>query len=131
MEYKLLNNFNITDKAKQRIDEIKEENKNIFIRIMITTGGCAGHQYHILMDDYIGETDYVLQLNDKNNEKLVYLVIDETSLEFVKDGTIDFEDNLEFSGFKIDNPNVKATCNCGNSFSCTGGFITKKDDCKN
>lgn len=136
---KLLKDVKLTENAIKRIEELKEDNKDVFIRIMITSGGCAGSQYYILMDDYIGETDYVLKLkkynikNDKikKNEELVFLVIDEVSLEILHNSTIDFEDGLEFSGFKIDNPNVTATCNCGNSFTCGGGFVVKKSDCKN
>ena len=130
MKFKRLTDFKITSNAKTRIDEIKEENNDIFIRVMITSGGCAGHQYYILMDDYIGDSDYVLRKKFKNKIK-VYVVIDEQSLEFLHNSKMDFEDSLEFSGFKIINPNVTATCNCGNSFSCSGGFVIKKEDCKN
>ena len=130
MEYKKLTNFKITQKCKKRINEIKKDNENVFIRVMITTGGCAGNQYHILMDDYIGETDYVL-IKKYNKKDTIYVVIDEVSLQLLKNSTMDFENSLEFSGFKIDNPNAKAVCNCGNSFNCSGGFVEKKEDCKN
>ncbi len=127
---KLLKNFSISKEAIERINELKQDNQEIFIRIMITSGGCAGHQYHILMDDYIGETDYILRKRYKNKNS-PYVVIDEASLEFVKNGKLNYAESLEFSGFSIENPNAKATCNCGNSFSCSGGFVVKKDDCKN
>ena len=129
---KNLTDIKLTKNAIKRIDELKEENKDIFIRIMITNGGCAGKQYYILMDDYIGDTDFVLKLqNKKYNEKLVYIVIDSSSLEILHNSTIDFEDALEFSGFKIDNPNIKSMCQCGNSFNCSEDCIIKKEDCKN
>ena len=130
MAHRQLTDIKLTENAIKRIDELKQDCKDVFIRILITCGGCAGSQYHILMDDYIGETDHVLEL-EKDGEKLVYLVIDDVSLEVLHNSTIDFSDGLEFSGFKVDNPNVKATCNCGNSFSCSGGFIPKSKDCKN
>ena len=162
MSQRILTDITLTENAKQRIDELKQDNKNIFIRIMITEGGCAGKQYYILMDDYIGETDYVLQQESNNhilssqrptnkttitektnsasnctdtlqsyNQENIYIVIDENSLEFLHNSTIDFENKLEFSGFKIDNPNISATCNCGNSFTCSGECVIKKEDCKN
>jgi iron-sulfur cluster assembly accessory protein len=31
---------------------------------------------------------------------------------------IDFLDSMEGSGFKFSNPNAKASCGCGSSFSC-------------
>ena len=104
---------------------------------MIVSGGCAGMQYHILMDDYIGEMDKIVLLRKKKNvaPKDVFVVIDETSLKYLNGGKIDFQDSLEFSGFTIDNPNVKAVCNCGNSFSCTdcgvNGIIPQSELCKN
>ena len=107
----------LTKQAINRINELKCENSEVFIRVMITTGGCAGKQYCILMDDYIGETDFCLRKRF-NNKLSVYVVIDENSLKYVKGSKMDFADGLEFSGFKLKNPNITAMCNCGNSFSC-------------
>lgn len=130
MKNKLLSDFKITSKAKRRIEEIKVDNKDVFIRIMVTEGGCAGHQYHILMDDYIGETDFVLKQKNKKEEELVYVVIDKSSLEYLRGGELDFLDDLNFSGFKIKNPNAKTTCNCGNSFNCNSIILKNKKKCK-
>ena len=134
---KVITVFKLTKGASVRIKELKTDNPEIFIRVMIVSGGCAGMQYHILMDDYIGEMDKVILLRKKKNitQKDVYVVIDETSLQYLNGGKIDFKDSLEFSGFTIDNPNVKGVCNCGNSFSCTNcgvdGIIPQSEECKN
>ena len=109
--------ISLTNQAINRINELKCENSEVFIRVMITTGGCAGKQYCILMDDYIGETDFCLRKRF-NNKLSVYVVIDENSLKYVKGSKMDFADGLEFSGFTLKNPNITAMCNCGNSFSC-------------
>lgn len=134
---KIITTFKLAKEASARIKELKTDNPEIFIRVMIVSGGCAGMQYHILMDDYIGEMDKIILLRKKKNitQKDVYVVIDETSLQYLNGGKIDFQDGLEFSGFTIDNPNVKGVCNCGNSFSCTdcgvNGVIPQSDCCKN
>ena len=134
---KVITVFKLTKGASTRIKELKTDNPEIFIRVMIVSGGCAGMQYHILMDDYIGEMDKVILLRKKKNitQKDVYVVIDETSLQYLNGGKIDFKDSLEFSGFTVDNPNVKGVCNCGNSFSCTNcgvdGIIPQSEKCKN
>ena len=134
---KLITTFKLTKDASARIKELKADNPEIFIRIMIVSGGCAGMQYHILMDDYIGEMDKIVLLRKKKNivPKDVFVVIDETSLQYLNGGKIDFQDRLEFSGFTIDNPNVKGVCNCGNSFSCTdcgvNGIIPQSEGCMN
>ena len=134
---KVITAFKLTKGASARIKELKTDNPEIFIRVMIVSGGCAGMQYHILMDDYIGEMDKVILLRKKKNitQKDVHVVIDETSLQYLNGGKIDFQDSLEFSGFTVDNPNVKGVCNCGNSFSCTNcgvdGIIPQSEECKN
>lgn len=127
---KILKNFSMTRKAKSRIDEIKNDNENIFIRIMIVEGGCAGLQYHILMDDYVGETDFILKRKNKKKDT-IYVVIDKKSLKYLHNSKIDFIDELSFSGFKINNPNTKSVCKCGNSFNCSGIQVKKKNNCKN
>ena len=124
---KILNSFFLSRKAKSRIDEIKSDNKDIFIRVMIVKGGCAGYQYYILMDDYVGENDLILmKKNIHYNEELIYVVTDKESFKFIKNGKLDFNDSFEFSGFTIKNPNAKRTCNCGNSFNCIGEKKTKQ-----
>ena len=134
---KLITSFKLTKSASARIKELKSDNQEIFIRIMIVSGGCAGMQYHILMDDSIGEMDKIIILRKKKNvlPKDVFVVIDETSLKYLNGGKIDFQDSLEFSGFTIDNPNVKCVCNCGNSFSCNdcgvNGVIPQSANCSN
>lgn len=107
--------FKVTDEAKKQIEESCHQDINnlSFLRIMIEIGGCAGMKYHIIIDDYIADNDLMMKFNDK-----IYLVIDDYSMEYLKDGILDFEETLEFSGFKIDNPNAKSSCSCGNSFGC-------------
>jgi iron-sulfur cluster assembly accessory protein len=36
---------------------------------------------------------------------------------YLGDVTIDYVETLEGAGFKFNNPNVKSTCGCGQSFS--------------
>jgi iron-sulfur cluster assembly protein len=43
-------------------------------------------------------------------------LIDAESADFLRDATLDFEDGLTGSGFRIVNPNAARTCGCGTSF---------------
>ena len=36
---------------------------------------------------------------------------------YIGDATIDFIDDMNSRGFKIENPQAKSTCGCGSSFS--------------
>jgi iron-sulfur cluster assembly accessory protein len=44
------------------------------------------------------------------------VVIDRKSLPYLGGATIDFLDDLQRSGFTIDNPNAGGSCACGDSF---------------
>jgi iron-sulfur cluster insertion protein len=64
------------------------------------------------LDNKINDDDIKLE---KNGQILV--VTDNVSLEFVHDSMVDFVQDLGGSYFKINNPNAKASCGCGSSFS--------------
>ncbi|MBK6710251.1 MAG: iron-sulfur cluster assembly accessory protein [Chloroflexi bacterium] len=46
----------------------------------------------------------------------VKVFIDPTSMMYLTNATIDYEDSIMGGGFKIDNPNAVSTCGCGTSF---------------
>ena len=45
------------------------------------------------------------------------VVVDPVSLPFMQGSEIDFVDDLIGAQFKVNNPNVTASCGCGTSFS--------------
>ena len=45
------------------------------------------------------------------------LVIDRKSFLFVNGSTLLYKDGLMDTGFQLENPNVKRSCGCGESFS--------------
>ena len=47
----------------------------------------------------------------------IEVVIDEVSLDLLKDSEVDFVEDLIGSYFSIKNPNASSTCGCGSSFS--------------
>ena len=48
---------------------------------------------------------------------LVRVVIDKFSFTHLEGGTLNFSDGLNGTGFGIENPNAKASCGCGSSFT--------------
>ena len=46
----------------------------------------------------------------------VRVVVDEKSALYLVGTTLDYVDTVMESGFKIQNPNAKSTCGCGQSF---------------
>ena len=104
-----------TNSAIERIHEIqqKEKNHDKFLRVSISGGGCSGFQYIFELDNKNLDGDIkILEENYKTNA-----VSDETSIEFLKGAEIDFIRELGASYFKVNNPNAKANCGCGSSFS--------------
>lgn len=105
----------LSQSALERINEItiKENNLGKFLRVSISGGGCSGFQYIFELDNKLAEGDIKIA---ENGEKII-AVTDETSLPFLENAQIDFVKELGASYFKVNNPNAKASCGCGSSFS--------------
>jgi iron-sulfur cluster assembly accessory protein len=105
----------LTNSALERIKEIrqKEANKEKFLRISISGGGCSGFQYIFELDEKSLDGD--IEIAKESVKKLV--ITDETSMPFLEGAEIDFIQELGSSYFKVNNPNAKANCGCGSSFS--------------
>jgi iron-sulfur cluster assembly protein len=81
------------------------------LRLYITGGGCSGYQYGLALVNKIEPADSIFETDG------VRLVIDEVSIKYLQGATVDFVERMTSSGFKIINPNVLASCNCGQSFN--------------
>ena len=81
------------------------------LRIGVRGGGCSGNSYFMEFCD--GETtgDQVFMSNG------LKLVVDDKSVMLLAGTEIDFVSGLMGSGFKFNNPNVRHSCACGESFS--------------
>jgi iron-sulfur cluster assembly protein len=81
------------------------------LRMKVVGGGCSGLSYQLSFDPNLKETD--AQVENAG----VRVVIDEKSALYLVGTTLDYIDTLMESGFKIQNPNAKNSCGCGQSFS--------------
>ncbi len=88
-----------------------EEDANLFLRVSIKGGGCAGLKYNLDIDDKSSPYDVTCTLGELN------VAVDAFSLHYLANTTIDYQESLEGAGFKFDNPNARKTCGCGSSFS--------------
>ncbi len=110
-----MNSITFTNSAISRIQEIKQnpDNQEKFLRISISGGGCSGFQYVMELDNKLAEGD--IKIAEENSKILA--VTDEVSLPFLQNSEIEFVKELGASYFKVNNPNAKASCGCGSSFS--------------
>ncbi|WP_091432406.1 HesB/IscA family protein [Aliiroseovarius sediminilitoris] len=100
----------VTDRAFARLSEIGAGAQGKALRVAVEGGGCSGFQYDISLDDP-AEGDLVLEGAGER------VVVDEVSLPFLTNATIDFSEELIGARFIVDNPNASASCGCGTSFS--------------
>ena len=80
------------------------------LRMKVVGGGCSGFQYELGFDEQ-KSSDKIAEHNG------LKVLIDPRSLLYLAGSTLDFNDGLMESGFKITNPNANSTCGCGESFS--------------
>ena len=107
--------INVTDRAVEAIrDCIAAENKTVdaaYLRVAVKGGGCSGLMYNLTIDDQASDTDLVITSGD------VRIVVDKKSKLFLHGLTLDYTTGLNGKGFIFSNPNAKATCGCGESFT--------------
>lgn len=102
----------VTPAAVSKIRELIEQ-RNIpdhALRVFVAGGGCSGLSYGMAFESNIQEFDTLVE-----NEG-VKLVIDATSMMYLKGAVIDYVDSLMGGGFRIENPNAVSSCGCGSSF---------------
>ena len=96
------------EKAKTLMD--REDREGYFLRLKVVGGGCSGLQYQLMFDNEQVDLDQEAEFDG------LKVVVDPKSAVYVVGTTIDYVDDLNQSGFKIDNPNATNTCGCGESF---------------
>jgi len=105
--------FTLAESAVQRLRELTEKQKTPEggLRILVKGGGCSGLSYAMEWADKAKEKDKVFERDG------VRVFIDSKSFLYVAGTELSFEQGLMSTGFKLQNPNVKASCGCGESFS--------------
>jgi iron-sulfur cluster assembly accessory protein len=102
----------ITERAARRIAVVLgKEPPGSMLRVAVNGGGCSGFQYAFDIDAKKTDEDLVIERDG------AVVLVDATSLEFLRGSKIDFVDDLIGQSFKIENPNATASCGCGTSFS--------------
>lgn len=102
----------LSQAAAARIHAIgQSEGRVLMLRVAVEGGGCSGFQYQFGLVDQAHEDDLVVERDGAR------ALVDVVSLALLKGSEIDFVDELVGAQFRVNNPNAKASCGCGVSFS--------------
>lgn len=107
----------LTPTAIQAVRDLLEKRNltGYALRVFVSGAGCSGLQYGMALEANIREQDLSCEFDD------IKVVVDEVSIEYLRGATVDYVSTETGSGFKIDNPNVMASCGCSSSSSAAGG----------
>jgi iron-sulfur cluster assembly protein len=85
--------------------------KGVGLRLGVRTSGCSGMAYVLEFADELQSDDQVFE------DQGVKVVVDPKSLLYLDGTELDYTKEGLNEGFKFNNPNVKDTCGCGESFN--------------
>ncbi len=90
---------------------IERERQGGFLRIAITGGGCNGLSYKLRFTAEPRRGDILVRTAGAE------VLVDSKTALYLKGTVLDYSAKLVAGGFKFANPNAKASCSCGESFS--------------
>ncbi|HHF3692043.1 TPA: iron-sulfur cluster assembly protein IscA [Haemophilus influenzae] len=101
----------LTEKAAQRVKAfLDNRGKGIGLRLGVKTSGCSGLAYVLEFVDVLNSEDQVFE------QRGVNIIVDPKSLVYLNGIELDYVKEGLNEGFKYNNPNVKESCGCGESF---------------
>lgn len=102
----------LTDPAGVKVRAlIAREQQGDFLRVAISGGGCNGLSYKLRFAKEPKKGDILVRSAG------IPVVVDPKTALYLKGTVVDFSNKLIAGGFKFSNPNAKASCSCGESFS--------------
>lgn len=112
--------FTLTPAASQAVKDILTERKleGYALRVYVAGGGCCGVNFGMALDNNIRDLDTTFEAGG------VKVVVDEVSIDYLRDATVDFvNDPMRGAGFAVNSPHAKGhshgegACACGSSGS--------------
>jgi iron-sulfur cluster assembly protein len=110
-----MNGFSLSEAAAKRIKAVSAQSGVDAalggLRIAIKGGGCSGLMYVMDWTQGPKEKDKIFERDGAR------VFIDPRSFLLLSGSELDYQESLMSAGFKVTNPNTKASCGCGESFS--------------
>ncbi|MCW5625974.1 MAG: iron-sulfur cluster assembly accessory protein [Burkholderiales bacterium] len=102
----------VTENAANHIrNAIVAKRGGVGLRLGIKKVGCSGLAYTFDVADDVGADDQLFEAYDAK------VVVDREALSVLDGSTLDYVREGFKQVFKVENPNAKAQCGCGVSFS--------------
>ncbi|OVZ60739.1 iron-sulfur cluster assembly protein IscA [Pigmentiphaga sp. NML080357] len=102
----------LTERAARHVNRyLEKRGKGIGLRLGVRTTGCSGLAYKL---EYVDEVQPEDQIFESQGVKVV---VDPKSLPYLAGTELDYAREGLNEGFKFNNPNEKASCGCGESFT--------------
>jgi iron-sulfur cluster assembly protein len=104
--------ISLTKTAARHVrDYLESRGKGIGIRLGVRTSGCSGLAYVLEFADGLEPEDRVFESEG------VKVIVDPKSLLYLDGTELDYTREGLNEGFRFNNPNVKNSCGCGESFN--------------
>lgn len=102
----------VTQAAADRINDfLASRGKGVGLRLGVKTTGCSGMAYVLEFVDELNPEDEVFE------DHGVKVIVDRKSMVYIDGTELDFTKEGLNEGFQFNNPNEKAQCGCGESFT--------------
>lgn len=102
----------LTEAAGRKVAAlITREAQGDYLRVAIAGGGCNGLSYKLRFASGPRRGDILV------HSAGIRVLVDPKTALYLKGTHIDYSSALIAGGFKFTNPNAKASCSCGESFS--------------
>lgn len=106
------NLIRLTESAGKKVALLAvREAKGEFLRVAITGGGCNGLSYKLRFAGEAKRGDILVETGGAR------VLVDPKTALYLKGTVLDYSHQMVGGGFKFSNPNAKASCSCGESFS--------------
>ncbi len=102
----------LTENAAIQIQkQMQKRGHGLGLRLGVKKSGCTGFAYVIDYADVANEDDQVIESHG------VKVIVSNESLDFLDGTELDYTREGINEAFRFNNPNVKESCGCGESFS--------------
>ena len=104
--------LNFSDTAVQHFNKVLDDRgKGLGIKIGVKKAGCSGYEYTFGFVDELNSDFISFEVDGCK------IFVDLDSFSFLKGSLVDYFDDGLNQGIKFVNPNAKAVCGCGESFT--------------